>query len=54
VVRGLAAAGGLAELAGPERADELREALLEAVAAYRTPEGGYRLENEWHYLIATA
>jgi hypothetical protein len=31
-----------------------RAALVEALAPYRTPDGGYRLENEWHYLLARA
>ncbi len=29
-------------------------AVLETLAPSRTPQGGYRLENEWHYLIARA
>jgi hypothetical protein len=29
-------------------------AIVESLASYRTPSGGYRLENEWHYLIASA
>lgn len=32
----------------------VREATVEALAPYRNPEGGYRLENEWRYLIARA
>jgi len=32
----------------------VRAAFVEALAPYRTPEGGYRLENEWHYVLATA
>ncbi len=28
--------------------------IVEALAPYRNPDGGYRLENEWHYLIASA
>jgi SAM-dependent methyltransferase len=37
-------------------ADEatLRSAIVGALAPYRTPTGAYRLENEWHYLIASA
>jgi SAM-dependent methyltransferase len=33
---------------------EAGAAIVEALAPYRTPGGGYRLENEWHYLIARA
>jgi SAM-dependent methyltransferase len=54
LVRSLASAGGLAETAGPERGGELRDALLSALAPYRTPAGGYRLANEWHYLVTRA
>jgi len=28
------------------------EAILDALAPYRTADGGYRLQNEWHYLLA--
>jgi hypothetical protein len=31
-----------------------RVAIREALAPFRTSSGGYRLENEWHYLIAAA
>lgn len=37
-----------ARLAGIET---VRTAIVEALAPYRTPAGGYRLTNEWHYLI---
>jgi len=33
---------------------KVRAALVEALAQYRTADGGYRLENEWHFLIARA
>jgi SAM-dependent methyltransferase len=36
----------------PEEAT--RRAIVDALAPYRTPDGGYRLENEWHYLVARA
>jgi hypothetical protein len=29
-------------------------AIVEALVSCRTPDGGYRLENEWHYLAASA
>jgi SAM-dependent methyltransferase len=54
LVRGMASAGGLAELVGPSGQEALRAALLDALAPYRTPSGGYRLQNEWHYLVAYA
>jgi SAM-dependent methyltransferase len=52
--RVLAAPMGLAELAGPEREDTLRREIVEALAAYRAPDGSYRLNNEFHYLVARA
>jgi SAM-dependent methyltransferase len=54
VARGMlsAALAVLAIRAGGEEA--VRAAILEALARYRTPSGGYRLENEWHYVIASA
>ena len=47
-------AGGFGAIVGPERQDAARDAIVEALAVCRTPDGGYRLENEWHYLIARA
>jgi SAM-dependent methyltransferase len=32
----------------------VRTAIVDALARYRTPNGGYELENEWHYLVARA
>jgi hypothetical protein len=29
-------------------------AIVEALVSCRTPDGGYRLENEWHYLAGSA
>jgi SAM-dependent methyltransferase len=49
----LLAAGGVGEAAG-EREAEVRAALLDVLAPFRSPDGGYRLENEWHFLIARA
>jgi hypothetical protein len=53
LTRGLLAAAGVGDAAG-DREPEVRAALLDALAPYRTLEGGYRLENEWHFLIAHA
>ena len=52
--RELLAPAGLAELVGPEREDAVRWQIVEALAPHRTPDGGYRLENEFHFLVATA
>jgi SAM-dependent methyltransferase len=54
VARLLTAPMGLAELAGPAREPALRRDIIEALAAYRLPDGSYRLNNEFHYLIARA
>src|SRR5688572_4429651 len=54
LLRGMLAAGGVGDAAGPEREAELRAGLLEVLAPFRDATGGYRLENEWHTLIATA
>ena len=45
---------GLAELAGPDREHAVRREIVEALAPYRAPDGSYRLNNEFHYLVARA
>jgi SAM-dependent methyltransferase len=52
--RAMMAPAGLAELVGPEREDDVRRRIVEALAAYRTPNGRYRLSNEYHVLVARA
>ena len=52
--REMLAPAGIAELVGPAREDDVRRQIVEALAPYRTPEGGYRLENEFHFVIARA
>jgi SAM-dependent methyltransferase len=32
----------------------VRDAIVAALAPYRSASGGYRLQNEWHYLVARA
>jgi len=53
LVRSLLSAASIGDAAG-EREPEVRAALIDALAQHRMPGGGYRLENEWHSLIATA
>ena len=48
------APAGLAMLVGPEREDKVKEALSASLARYRDPDDGYRLQNEFHFLIARA
>ncbi len=50
----MVAPAGIAEAVGPAREDELKAAIVEGLAPYRTPEGGYRLQNEYRSLIARA
>jgi SAM-dependent methyltransferase len=52
--RALVAVAGLALIAGPEREDELKTAMIEGLASYRESDGRYRLSNEYHYLLARA
>ena len=52
--RALIAPAGIAVLVGPDREEEFKDAIVTGLAPYRTPEGGYRLHNEFHYLIARA
>jgi len=52
--RALVAVAGLATLAGPEREQELKSAIVDGLAPYRRADGSYRLSNEYHYLIARA
>lgn len=53
LARGLLSAAGMGDAAVTSEA-ELQTAILAALAPYRTPVGSYRLENEWHFLIARA
>jgi SAM-dependent methyltransferase len=50
---GLLSAAGVGDAAG-DREGEVRAALIEVLAPFKTDDGGYRLANEWHMLIATA
>jgi SAM-dependent methyltransferase len=52
--RQMVAPAGIAALVGPDNEAEVRQKIVEALADRRTPEGGYRLSNEFHYLIARA
>jgi len=53
LTRSLLSAGGVGDAAGV-REPEVRKALLDVLEPFRTAAGGYRLENTWHFLIATA
>ena len=48
------APAGMATLVGPEREASVRAQIVAALAPYRTAGGGYRLRNEFRFLIADA
>jgi SAM-dependent methyltransferase len=50
--RAVVAVAGLAVLAGVDREEELKAAIVDGLAPYKQPDGSYRLSNEYHYLIA--
>jgi len=54
LVRQLLSPGSVVLAARAAGEAPVREAILASMAPFRTPAGGYRLENEWRYLIATA
>jgi SAM-dependent methyltransferase len=52
--RALVAPAGLALLVGPDRENEFKDALSAGLASYQDPDGSYRLQNAYHFLIARA
>jgi SAM-dependent methyltransferase/uncharacterized protein YciI len=50
--RALVAPMGIALLVGPDREEEVKHAIANGLAKHRTADGGYRLHNHYHYLIA--
>jgi SAM-dependent methyltransferase len=52
--RAMLAVAGLATLAGPGREYDLKTAIVDGLAAFRTLDGGYRLSNEYKFLVARA
>jgi SAM-dependent methyltransferase len=52
--RALVAAAGIGVLVGPDREEQVKDAITKGLADHRTPDGGYRLQNEFHFLIARA
>jgi SAM-dependent methyltransferase len=54
LARAMASPGPMREAASILSEAGLRDAIVASLEPYRTPSGGYRLENEWHYLIARA
>jgi SAM-dependent methyltransferase len=54
VARAMLAPGLIVEVIGAVGEEPVRNAILESLAPYRREDGSYRLENEWHLLIASA
>lgn len=52
--RALLSVAGLASIDDRTEEADVRDAILAAVAPYRAADGSYRLDNEFHFLIATA
>jgi SAM-dependent methyltransferase len=50
----MVAPAGIATIVGPDREDELKRAIVDGLAPFRTPGGGYRLRNDYRYLVARA
>ena len=52
--RALTAPAGLALLVGPAREEQFKNALSAGLANHLQPDGSYRLQNAYHFLIARA
>ena len=52
--RALVAPAGIAVLVGPAAEEQVKDAIVAGLASHRTATGAYRLQNEFHYLIARA
>jgi SAM-dependent methyltransferase len=50
--RALVAPAGVALLVGPDREEATKAAIVDGLARFRTADGGYKLENEYRYLVA--
>jgi len=54
LVRAMLAPANVVVAARQGGEDAVGRAVAAALAPFRAPDGGYRLENEWHYLVASA
>jgi len=52
--RALIAPAGIAVLIGPDREQEVKDAIVRGLARFRRPDGSYRLQNTYRTLIARA
>jgi hypothetical protein len=53
-LRGMLSAGPAERAIRASSYDRARDAVVDAIAEYRNPSGGYRLNNVFRYLIARA
>jgi hypothetical protein len=54
LARATLAPGLIAEVIDALGEEPVREPIVRALRPYREPDGTYRLENEWHVLVARA
>ncbi len=54
LARAMMAPGGAGELVGPAQEETVKREVVAALASCRTANGGYRLMNDYHYLLARA
>ena len=54
LVRCLLGSGGMAEAVDAGGEERVASLIAEALAPFRGPDGGYRVENDWRFLVATA
>ena len=54
LARSLLSPAGLAVLVGPENEAEVARAIVDGLAPFRQPDGRYRLESEYAFLVARA
>ena len=52
LVQAMLSAGGVVEAVRESGEEAVRDAILDPLKPFRTESGRYRLENEWHYVIA--
>jgi hypothetical protein len=52
--RALVAPAGIAVLVGPDHEDAVKDAIVAGLDRFRSPDGSYRLQSQYHYLIARA
>lgn len=54
MLRGVTSSGGVVRVERAAGEETVRSTLLRAMEEFRTDGGGYRLENDWYYVLAAA